>query len=156
MEALKVLSHFATFFHSLFQIIKNMEAFWKCYCFLQGLFTAWEMKQGLIFSHGNIPKLCLCRFVLCGYLVMWPSVMHDKCSILIGHPFVCEIYTKFGRCSMIMWPSLCAGNSLWGWANTCLNGSMWQPPKTLSIPIQHRTLQLRATFCSRKYLESIK
>ena len=34
-----------------------------CYCFLQGLFTAWGMKQGLIVSHGNIPKLCLCRFV---------------------------------------------------------------------------------------------
>ena len=44
----------------------------------------------------------------------------------------------------------------WEWANTCLNGSMWRPPKTLSILIQHCTLQLRVTFCSRSYLESIK
>ena len=64
----------------------NMGAFWTCHCFLQGLFTAWGMKQGLIVSHGNITKLCLCRFVLCGYVVMWPSVMCDECSIPIGHP----------------------------------------------------------------------
>ena len=111
---LKVLSHSITFFHSLFQIMTNMEAFWKCYCFLQGLFTAWEMKQGLIVSCGNIAKLCLCRFVLCGYFVMWPSVMYVWWVLNPNwSPIcVCEIYTKFGRCSKITWSGLCTGNSL--------------------------------------------
>ena len=109
---LKVLSHSTTFFHSFFQIMTNMGIFWKCYCFLQGLFTAWDTKQGSIVSRGNIPKLCLCIFVLCGYFMMWPSVMRDKCSIPIGYLFVCESYTKFGRCSKTTWSSLCAGNFL--------------------------------------------
>ena len=86
-----------TFHHILSQPFPNNDkhgSFLNVPLLPSGLFTAWGMKQGLIVSCGNIPKLCLCRFVLCGYVVMWPSVMHDECSIPIGHPFVCEIYTK--------------------------------------------------------------
>ena len=93
------------------------------------------MKQGLIVSCGNIPKLCLCIFVLCGYFVMWPSVMCDECSILIGYPFVCKIYTKFGRCTKIMWSSSCAGNSL-----------------MLSLPCPFYSIYLWACACQAPYL----
>ena len=99
-----------TFCHILSQPFPNNNkhgSFLKVLLFPSGSF--YSMKQGLIVSCGNIPKLCLCRFVLCGYLVIWPSVMHDKSSITIGHPFACEFYTKCARCSRIMWPSLYAG-----------------------------------------------
>ena len=41
------------------------------------------MKQGLIVSCANIPKLCLCIFVLCGFHVRWPSV--SLVSSCFGH-----------------------------------------------------------------------
>ena len=59
-----------TFNHILSQPFPNNDKYGNFLKVLQGLFTAWGMKQGLIVSRGNIPKLCLCIFVLCGYFVM--------------------------------------------------------------------------------------
>ena len=62
-----------TFHHILSQPFPNNDKygnFPKVLLFPSGSFHSMGMKQGLIVSQGNIPKLCLCIFVLCGYFMM--------------------------------------------------------------------------------------
>ena len=106
MEAFESSITFCHILSQLFQTITNMEAFWMCYCFLQGLFTVWEMKQ-LIVSHENIPKFCLCRL----FCVWLPCDVVSAQFQLATH--LCVNFIPNLEGNGIMWPSLCAG---WCWA----------------------------------------
>ena len=76
---------------------------------------------------GIFQILCLCRFILCGYFVMWPSVMRDECSIPIGHPFVCKIYNKSG--SVVRSCDLARALAIpWRWASlACSTAFIFEP-----------------------------
>ena len=110
MDAFKVLSHSTTFFHRLFQIMTNMGTFWKCYCFFSqhgnetGVnYFLWEYSKTLFVYICSV--WLLCDVTQC--YAWW--VFNPNWSPIC----VCEIYTKFGRCSKITWSSLCA----WHWAS---------------------------------------